>query len=80
MEVGTMKLDAYTDHETLEARGVTITRGDIVTVGSSTIQRRVMSITDNHGARLIRIDGGGAAFSVWTKQYGRLKIVSEARA
>lgn len=74
--MSTFHLDQITDSETLTgAKGVTITRGDIVTVGGSKITRRVMAISDKWGARLVRIDGGNQAPSVWTKQFKGIVLV-----
>lgn len=74
--MSTFTLDQITDSETLTgAKGVTITRGDIVTVGGSKITRRVMAISDKWGARLVRIDGGNQAPSVWTKQFKGIVLV-----
>ncbi len=71
-------LDSITDHETFNAKGIVINRGDVVRVADSTIERRVMSISDRWGARLQRIDGGAAAVSVWTKQFDRIRLVRRA--
>lgn len=74
--MSTFTLDAITDRETFDAKGVTITRGDIVTVADSKITRRVMGISDKWGVRLVRTDGGNQASSVWTKQFDRIRLVA----
>lgn len=69
-------LDTYSDFETFTgAKGATITRGDLVSVGGSKIIRRFVGSSERWGVRLVRADGGNQAPSVWTKQFKGVNLV-----
>lgn len=55
--------------------GTVIREGDIVTMGTSKIERRVVDVTDTR-IRAVRTDGSLVAYSKWTKQLNGVKIVN----
>lgn len=76
MNTNILPLDTITAAETFEAKGVTYTRGDIVRVSGSKIERQIMSISADGSVRLARTDGNNNAVSVWTKQTQRIVPVA----
>ena len=76
MNTNILPLDTITAAETFEAKGVTYTRGDIVRVSGSQIERQIMAISADGSVRLERTDGNKNAVSVWTKQTQRIVPVA----